>query len=163
MPWIKSVISDDRFTGIKSALHWRYCSYSDFIFLIDKYSAKLTNQTCHDQDDGSYRYILGGLNAIATLELFTQNYLFWSHTSFTIWKRIKFYVYPPGARLSRPPHLFTQRLFFFENFFEIPGPIRVRSTNFFAKKFVDRTRIGPGISKKISNTFIHIWVTGTHL
>ena len=30
-----------------------------------------------------------------------------------------------------------------------PGPIRVRSTNFFAKKFVDRIRVGPGISKKI--------------
>ena len=58
MPWIKSVISDDRFTGIKSALHWGYCSYSDFIFLIDKYSAKLTNQTCHDRDDGSYRYVM---------------------------------------------------------------------------------------------------------
>ena len=57
--------------------------------------------------------IPAGLKEITTIELFTQNYLKYDHISFTIWKRIKFYVYPPGARLSRPSHLFTQRLYFF--------------------------------------------------
>ena len=57
--------------------------------------------------------IPAGLKEITTIELFTQNYLKYDHISFTVWKRIKFYVYPPGARLSRPSHLFTQRLYFF--------------------------------------------------
>ena len=67
--------------------------------------------------------MLGGLNAIATLELFTQNYFIWDRISFTIWKRIKFHVYPPGARLSRPPHHYTLELFFF---CKIPSLPRVR-------------------------------------
>ena len=57
--------------------------------------------------------MLGGLNEITALELFTQNYLIWGRISFTIWKRIQFWMYPPGAQLSRPLHLLTQRLYFF--------------------------------------------------
>lgn len=56
-----------------------------------------------------FRLMLGGLNAIATLELFTQNYFKYDRISFTIGKRIKFRVYPPGARLSTPLPLFVQR------------------------------------------------------
>ena len=57
--------------------------------------------------------MLGGLNAIATLELFTQNYFKYGRISFTMRQRIKFWVYPPGARLFRPLPLFVQRLYIF--------------------------------------------------
>ena len=67
--------------------------------------------------------MLGGLNEKTTLELFTQNYLIWGRISFTIWKRIEFHVYPTGARLSRPLHLYTYELYFF---CEITGLTRVR-------------------------------------
>ena len=67
--------------------------------------------------------MLGGLNEITALELFTQNYLIWGRISFTIWKRIEFYVYPPGARLSRPPHRYAQGPYFF---CEIAGLTRGR-------------------------------------
>ena len=91
--------------------------------------------------------IPAGLKEITTIELFTQNYLKYDHISFTVWKRIKFYVYPPGARLSRPSHLFTQRLYFF-------------------CKISDPIRIGPGADpdriQNLKNTFILIWVTNIH-
>ena len=81
--------------------------------------------------------MLGGLNEITTLELFTQNYLKYDRISFTIWKRIQFWMYPPGAQLSRPLHLLTQRLYFFCKIWDL---IRIRfgSNPKFKKKF--RTR-----------------------
>ena len=97
--------------------------------------------------------MLGGLNEITALELFTQNYLIWGRISFTIWKRIEFYVYPPGARLSRPPHRYAQGPYFF---CEIAGLTRVRPAKFLAKECAGQTRI-------LKNTFILTWGTGTHL
>ena len=48
-----------------------------------------------------------------TLELFTQNYFKYGRISFTMRQRIKFWVYPPGARLFRPLPPFVQRLYIF--------------------------------------------------
>ena len=52
--------------------------------------------------------MLGGLNAIATLKLFTQNYFKYGRISFTVRKRNKFWAYPPGARLFKPLHVSAQ-------------------------------------------------------
>ena len=38
-----------------------------------------------------------------------------------------------------------------------PGPIQVRSANFLAKKFVDRTRIGPQIFQKKYSLCVQRW------
>ena len=88
--------------------------------------------------------MLGGLNEITALELFTQNYLIWGRISFTIWKRIEFYVYPPGARLSRPPHRYAQGPYFF---CEIAGLTRVRPAKFLTKECAGQTRVKPGFWK----------------
>jgi len=96
--------------------------------------------------------MLGGLTAIATLELFTQNYFKYGPISFTMRQRMKFWVYPPGARLFRPLPHFVQRPTFFPKFWvwpgSDPGPVRVRSTFFVVKKYVDQTRTGPGSDPK---------------
>ena len=100
-------------------------------------------------------FMLGGLNEITALELFTQNYLIWGRICFAIWKRIEFYVYPPGARLSRPPHRYAQGPYFF---CEIAGLTRVwpgsNPQSFWRKNVRVRpgsdpgqTRVGPGFWK----------------
>ena len=115
----------------------------------------LYDRQFHARRQLSFGYVimLGGLNEITALELFTKNYLIWGRISFTIWKRIEFYVYPPGARLSRPPHRYAQGPYFF---CEIAGLTRVRPAKFLAKECAGQTRI-------LKNTFILTWGTGTHL
>ena len=108
-------------------------------------------------------FIPAGLKEITTIELFTQNYLKYDHISFTIWKRIKFYVYPPGAGLSRPLHLLTQRLYFFCKIWDL---IRIWSAHFLSQKCADQNRIRVGSDpdqiRNLKNTFILIWVTNIH-
>ena len=65
--------------------------------------------------------MLGGLTAITTLELFTQNCFKYGPISFTMRQRMKFWVYPPGARLFRPLPHFVQRPTFFPKFWIRPG------------------------------------------
>ena len=94
--------------------------------------------------------MLGGLNEITTLELFTQNYLKYDRISFTIWKRIQFWMYPPGAQLSRPLHLLTQRLYFFCKIWDL-----IRT--FFVAKMCgsdpDQSRIRFGSDPKFKKKF----------
>ena len=80
--------------------------------------------------DFFFVFMLGGLTAIATLELFTQNYFTYGPIKFTMRQRMKFWVYPPGARLFRPLPHFVQRPTFFPKFWVWPGPDPGQTQNF---------------------------------
>ena len=109
--------------------------------------------------------MLGGLTAIATLELFTQNYFKYDRISFTMRKRIKFWVSPPGARLFRPLPLFVQRLDFFCKILDL---IRIWSESdpdlirtFFVEKMCgsdpDQIRIRSHILQKKYSLCVRRW------
>ena len=92
--------------------------------------------------------MLGGLNEITTLELFTQNYLKYDRISFTIWKRIQFWMYPPGRNFL--DHFISSHrgCTFFAKYGiwsgSDPTLIRIWSAHFLSQKCADQIRIRVG-------------------